>query len=61
VFSTEARGNVRLERCLEANRYFADGRGTGLFLFVKREALLEAPNILLAPPTSGTGQARSLI
>lgn len=60
VLSTEARGNIRLERCLLANRYFQSGKGTGLFLFVKRETLLEATDILTAPLTSGTGKKKTL-
>lgn len=61
VLSTEARGNIRLERCLSANRYFQSGKGTGLFLFAKRETLMEAPDILSAPLVAGTGHGRTLI
>lgn len=60
VLSTESRGDIRLERCLEANRHFYGGKGTGLFLFAKRETLLEAPDILKAPLISGTEQVRRL-
>ncbi len=60
VLSTEARGNIRLERCLEANRHFYAEKGTGLFLFVKREALLEAPDVLAVPLTTGTGGVQML-
>ncbi|MEL6445676.1 MAG: replication-relaxation family protein [Bacteroidota bacterium] len=55
VLATGARGQTRLQRCLEASRHFQGGRGTGLFLFVKREDLLEATNPLTAPVTAGTG------
>lgn len=61
VLSTEARGDIRLERCLDANRYFYGGKGTGLFLFAKRETLLEAPDILKAPLISGAGEKRTLV
>ena len=60
VLSTDARGDTRLNRCLEANRHFQDGRGTGLFLFAKRETLLEAPDILAAELITGTGKRVSL-
>ena len=61
VLATEARGNIRLERCLEANCHFYGGRGTGLFLFVKREELLEAADPLRAPLVAGTGAMRTLL
>lgn len=61
VLSTEARGDIRLERCLEANRHFYGGKGTGLFLFAKVETLLESPDVLRAPLTAGTGKTRSLV
>ena len=51
---------VRLERCLLANQYFQGGKGTGLFLFVKSEALKEAADILSVPLTSGTGKTVTL-
>ena len=61
VLATGARGNVRLERCLEAARHFYGGSGTGLFLFAKREALLESPDILRVPLVAGTGKERRLL
>ena len=61
VLATGARGRVRLERCLEANRHFYGGKGTGLFLFAKREELLEAPDVLRAELTAGTGKTRRLL
>lgn len=60
VLSTEARGDIRLRCCLDVSRYFYGGKGTGLFLFVNAETLLEAPDILKAERVAGTGQARTL-
>ncbi|MEO1582131.1 MAG: replication-relaxation family protein [Pseudomonadota bacterium] len=56
VVATGASGQKRLERCLEANRHFQNGRGTGLFLFAARDALLRAPEVVKAPIVAGTGR-----
>ena len=61
VLATGDRGEVRLNKCLEVNKYFNKGQGTGLFLFTKAETLLEAPDILEAPFISGQGKTRTLI
>ena len=61
VLTTGYEGEKRLQRCLEVNRYFFDGEGTGLFLFVNAETLLEADDVLTAPLTSGRGQHKTLI
>lgn len=61
VLATGARGSVRLETCLEANRYFRDGKGHGLFLFANRHTLLEADNILDAPLVNGMGREQTLM
>lgn len=61
VLSTGYRGDKRLNRCLEANRRFRDGSGTGLFLFANAETLLEADDVLTAELTSGRGAAKTLI
>ena len=61
VLDTRARGELRLNKCIEANKHFSKGRGTGLFLFTKAETLLEAPDILEAPFVSGQGKTRRLI
>ncbi len=60
VLATSARGDVRLNKCIEVNKYFNQGQGTGLFLFTKAEPLLEAPDILEAPFVSGQGKTRTL-
>lgn len=60
VMATGARGNKRLRRCINVNKHFEDGRGTGLFLFAKKEHLLEAGDILTAPLTSGRGSEKLL-
>ena len=61
VLATDARGELRLNNCIEAYKHFSKGRGTGLFLFTKAETLLEAPDILEAPFISGQGKTRTLI
>ena len=61
VLATGARGELRLNKCIEVNKYFNKGQGTGLFLFTKAETLLEAPDILEAPFISGQGKTRRLI
>ena len=61
VLATGFRGDVRLNKCVEINRYFDKGQGTGLFLFTKAETLLEALDILEAPFVSGEGKTRTLI
>lgn len=61
AISTGYRGDKRLGRCVEANRRFRDGVGTGLFLFANTETLLEADDILTAELTSGRGAAKTLI
>jgi len=61
VLSTGYRGEKRLNRCLEANKRFRDGAGTGLFLFANTETLLEADDVLTAELTSGRGAGKTLI
>lgn len=61
VLATGARGNVRLERCLEANRHFYNGRGTGLFLFTKEEAICNRTGVLRAPLITGSGSYSQLL
>ena len=61
VLSTGYEGEKRLQRCLQVNKHFFDGDGTGLFLFVKAETLLESDDILTCPLTSGRGQQKTLI
>ena len=61
VLATGARGELRLNKCIEVNKYFNKGQGTGLFLFTKAETLLEAPDILEAPFISGQGKTRTLV
>lgn len=61
VLATGARGDLRLNKCIEANKHFSNGQGTGLFLFTKIETLLEAPDILEARLISGRGEIRNLI
>ncbi len=61
VLATGARGELRLNKCIEVNKYFNKGQGTGLFLFTKAETLLEAQDILEAPFISGQGKTRRLI
>jgi len=61
VLATDARGDIRLNNCIEVNKYFNKGQGTGLFLFTKAETLLEAPDILEAPLISGKGKTRTLV
>lgn len=58
---TGHRGDKRLNRCIEANKRFFDGDGTGLFLFANVETLLEADDILTAPLISGRGTEKLLI
>jgi len=61
VLSTGYRGDKRLNRCLEANKRFRGGAGTGLFLFVNTETLLEAEDVLTAELTSGRETEKTLI
>ena len=61
ALATGARGRVRLETCLEANRYFRNGKGHGLFLFANRHTLLEADDILDALLVNGMGQEQTLM
>jgi hypothetical protein len=61
VLSTGYRGDKRLNRCLEANKRFQEGSGTGLFLFANTETLLEADDVLTAELTSGRGTGKTLI
>lgn len=61
AISTGYEGKKRLDRCLEVNRHFYDGDGTGLFLFASTETLLDAEDILTAPLVSGRGDEKSLI
>lgn len=61
VLSTGYRGDKRLNRCLEANKRFRDGSGTGLFLFANTETLLEAEDVLTAELTSGRERGKTLI
>ena len=62
AISTGARGAIRLEECIKANEFFGSGSsGTGLFLFAKKEVLLEAPDILRAPLMSGRRKEKTLV
>lgn len=61
AISTGYQGDKRLNRCIEANRRFRDGSGTGLFLFANTETLFEADDILTAPLTSGRGDEKTMI
>ena len=62
ALSTGARGAIRLEECMKANEFFGSGSGgTGLFLFAKKETLLEAPDILRAPLLSGRRKEKTLL
>lgn len=58
---TGHRGDKRLNRCIETNKRFFDGDGTGLFLFANVETLLEADDILTAPLISGRETEKQLI
>lgn len=60
VLATGASGRVRLERCIEANRHFQAGRGTGLFLFAESSAVLRATDVLASAITMGTGKETTL-
>lgn len=64
VLETGYRGQTRIEECLAAAEEVAGddkGKGTGLFLFVKKEDLLEAPDVLHAPLISGRGAEKTLV
>jgi hypothetical protein len=61
VLDTGYDGEKRLQRCLEVNKHFYDGDGTGLFLFVTTTTLFNAENVLTAPLTSGRGQEKTLL
>lgn len=54
-------GKKRKATCIKANTYFYDGRGTGLFLFVTRDELLGAEDLLNAPVVSGVQQPKLLL
>jgi hypothetical protein len=61
ALATGYRGTKRLQKCIEANRHFRDGDGTGLFLFANVETILEADDSLAAPLVSGRGDEKTLI
>jgi hypothetical protein len=61
VLSTGYAGNKRLKRCIEVNKHFYDGDGTGLFLSTNIESLLSAGDILTAPLSSGRGTEKTLL
>jgi hypothetical protein len=61
AISTGYRGDKRLNRCIEVNKHFRDGSGTGLFVFANTETLLEADDILTAPLTSGRGAKKTFM
>ena len=61
VLDTGYEGEKRLQRCLEVNKHFYDGDGTGLFLFVNAGTLSECEDVLTAPLVSGRGAQKTLL
>ena len=61
VLDTGYEGDKRLQRCLEVNKHFYDGDGTGLFLFVNAGMLSECEDVLTAPLVSGRGARKTLL
>jgi hypothetical protein len=61
VPDTGYEGRERLDRCIEVNKHFFDGDGTGLFLFVNAETLFESDEVLTAPLLSGRGKQKTLL
>jgi hypothetical protein len=65
AISTGYHGDKRLNRCIEVNKYFGGGSGTGLFLFANVETLLKAHDaseeILTAPLISGRKDQKMLM
>lgn len=61
VLDTGYEGEKRLQRCLEVNKHFYDGDGTGLFLFVNAKTLSECEDVLTAPLASGRGAQKTLL
>ena len=61
VLATGYEGNKRLNRCIEVNKHFSEGQGTGLFLFANKETLFAADTILTAPLISGRGAEKFLV
>jgi len=61
VLDTGYTGEERLDRCIEVNKHFFGGDGTGLFLFVNAETLFESDDVLTAPIMSGRRKEKTLL